>query len=146
MVSNKKSKQISVGFTARHREMIEEIMQNKGYPTVSSVVQQGIIALHASIFKDYVMVKQRPKVSSDDAKLPSKTDGQGPFKAICEQLEGKVVEKNGSFYCVYYTYNRRNRYQQEVPLDSLNESHVAKQYFPSKEDVKMLAKAGKVNY
>ena len=145
-MTREKSKQIPIGFTPRHREMIDEIMRSKGYPSIASVVQQGIIDLHSSIFKDYVMAKKNKGIDAGDSALIAKTNDTDRFKGLASKLDGEVVEKNGSLYCLYYTYNRKNRYQQEVPLDTLNDTHVAKQYFPSKEDVMKLQKEGKVNY
>lgn len=145
-MAREKSKQIPIGFTPRHREMIDEIMASKGYPSIASVVQQAIIEMHGNIFKDYVMAKSKKLIPGDESALIAKTNDTDRFKGIAAKLGGKVVEKNGSLYCIYYTYNRKNRYQQEVPLDTLNDTHVAKQYFPSREDVIKLQKEGKANY
>lgn len=42
-----KLKQVPIGFTERHREMISEIMENEGYfPTLASVVQQAVVEMH----------------------------------------------------------------------------------------------------
>ena len=42
-----KSRQIPVGLTDRHREMIEEIQTNTGlYPTVTSVIQRAIVEMY----------------------------------------------------------------------------------------------------
>lgn len=39
--------QLPIGFTARHREMIEEIMKDAGYfPSLASVVQQAVVEMH----------------------------------------------------------------------------------------------------
>jgi len=42
-------KQIPVGFTERHREMIEEIQKELGYPTLTSVVHQAIADLYQAM-------------------------------------------------------------------------------------------------
>jgi len=41
------SKQMPIGFTKRHREMIEEIQNGEDlYPTITSVVQRAVIEMH----------------------------------------------------------------------------------------------------
>jgi len=144
-MAREKTKQVPIGFTPKHREMIEEIMASKGYPSLASVVQQAVIEMHGNVFKDYVMAKKmRAEVpSSSEIK---KTNDTEKMKGLCDKLGGQCVEKNGSLYCLYFTYNRKNRYQQEVPIDTLNQTHVDKQYFPSKKDVEALQKEGTVNY
>jgi hypothetical protein len=144
-MAREKTKQTPIGFTNRHREMIEEIMASKGYPSIASVVQQAVIEMHGNVFKDYVVAK---KIRSEvpHASEIKKTNDTDKMKGLCDKLGGKTVEKNGSLYCLYFTYNRKNRYQQEVPLDTLNQSHIDKQYFPSKEEIKVLQNEGKVNY
>ncbi len=44
-----------IGFTPRHRKMIEEIMKNDGgatYLTISSVVQNALVLLYNTLKKD----------------------------------------------------------------------------------------------
>ncbi len=45
-MAREKMKQVPVGFTPRHREMIEEIMKELGYPSLASVVQQAIVDMY----------------------------------------------------------------------------------------------------
>lgn len=141
-----KSKQIPVGFTERHREMINEIMASKGYPSLASVVQQAVIEMHGSVFKDYVMAK-KARIDQPEGKVEMKKSQQtDKLIAIAERLKGDVVKKGGVMMVKYFTYNRRNRFLQETPLDTMAEIMVDKQYFPSKEDVEKLQEEGKVNY
>ena len=151
MEPRKKSKQIPIGFTERHREMIEQIMDSKGYPSIASVVQQAIIEMHGSVFKDYVMAKKAR--AELPAIIPGRVDGEtkksqqtDKLMGLAHRLGGSVAEKNGVMMVKYFTYNRRNRYEQEVPLDTMSEQLIKKQYFPSEEDVKKLQEAKKVNY
>jgi len=44
------SKQMPIGFTKRHREMIEEIQDGEDlYPTITSVVQRAVIEMHERV-------------------------------------------------------------------------------------------------
>jgi len=144
-MSRVKTKQIPIGFTERHREMIEEIKVSKGYPSVAAVVQQAVIEMHGNVFKDYVVAK-KIRAEQPLTKEIRKTNQTDKAKGLCDALGGTTVEKNGSLYCIYHTYERKNRYEQEVPLDTLNQSHVDRQYFPSKEEVEKIKKEGKANY
>lgn len=147
-MARNKTTQVPIGFTPRHREMIEEIMLKLGYPSMASVVQQAVVAFHKDTFKDYVMAKrargeQGEGLVAGEVKKSQQTD---TFYAIAKKLKGEVVEKGGVLMCIYYTYDRRNRYKQEVPLESLSQMQVDKQFFPSKKEIEELQKAGKVNY
>lgn len=144
----KKTKQIPIGFTKRHREMIEQIMEAKGYPSLSSTVQQAVVEMHGSVFKDYVMAKKARTEgtegrSKEEIKKSIQTD---KFENTCQVLGGVLMNRNGVAYCDYFTYERKNRYKQEVPLTDLSDTNISKQYFPSKEAVEKLQKEKKVNY
>lgn len=141
-----KSKQIPVGFTERHREMITEIMTAKGYPSLASVVQQAVIEMHSSVFKDYVMAKKSRAEQPDEALGTKKSQQTDKLTNIANKLGGKILEKGGVMMVKYYTYNRKNRYEQETPLDTMSDIMVEKQYFPSKAEVLKYQKEGKVNY
>lgn len=141
-----KSKQIPVGFTERHREMINEIMSAKGYPSLAAVVQQAVIEMHGNVFKDYVMAKKARAEQPAEAPGIKKSQQTDKLTGIAKKLGGTVFEKGGVMMVKYFTYNRKNRYEQETPLDTMSEIMVEKQYFPSKEAVLKLQKEGKVNY
>lgn len=146
MAERPKSKQIPVGFTERHREMISEIMAAKGYPSLASVVQQAVIEMHGSVFKDYVMAKKARTEQPAEAVGTKKSQQTDKLMNIANKLKGEVFEKGGVMMVKYFTYNRKNRYEQETPLDTMSEVMVEKQYFPSKAEVQKLQKEGKVNY
>lgn len=144
-----KSKQIPVGFTEKHREMIVEIMTAKGYPSLASVVQQAVVEMHSSIFKDYIMAK-RSRAEQPDTGMGAvaikKSQQTDNLTNIAKKLGGKITEKGGVMMVKYFTYNRKNRYEQETPLDTMSDIMVEKQYFPSKDEVLKYQKEGKVNY
>jgi len=143
-----KIKQRSIGFTERQEEMIREIMKAKGYGTLASVVQQAVIEMHGNVFKDYVMAKRARLEgtdgrSKDEVKKSLQTD---KLTNICNSLDGELKEKNGEMYCHYFTYDKKHRYEQTVPLSILSEVLISKQYFPNKEYVGNLQKLKKTSY
>lgn len=48
-MAREKMKQVPIGFTERHREMIEEIKAELGYPSLASVVQQAIVDMYQAV-------------------------------------------------------------------------------------------------
>ena len=144
-----KIEQVLVGLTERHKEMIAEIMKAKGYPTRASVIQQAIIDLHGNVFKDYVMAKKARTLGTEEGRTKSeikKSVQTDKLENVCQVLGGEIIDRKGVAYCDYYTFERKNRYKQEVPLADIDESFVEKQYFPSKAAVKKLQKEKKVSY
>ena len=143
----KKIKQMPIGFTEKHREMLEQIMEAKGYPSISSTVQQAVIEMHGQVFKDYVMAKKARTLGDGRSKEEvTKSIQTNKLENLCSVLGGEVVDRKGGLYCDYFTYNRKNRHKQEIPLSDLDESFVSKQYFPSKDAIKKLQKEEKVSY
>jgi len=129
-------------------KMITEIMNKKGYPSISSVIHQGVIDLHTKIFPAYVMEKKK-KITPEQKFLKDKEDKdererliKAEKKDICRELGGKV--RDGM--CIYFTYINGKRYQQENALLHLSKEIITTQYQPSKEKVMRLREEGKVNY
>lgn len=48
-MNREKTKQFPIGFTERHREMIQEIKNELGYPTIASVVQQAVVDMYQGV-------------------------------------------------------------------------------------------------
>lgn len=147
----KKSKSRLIVFPEPIEDMVEEIIEKKGYPSFSAVVRQGIIELHSSYFPNYVKMKSdnsaRSKMERKAEEKKAKEDMEKErLLGICEQLGGEVVDKAGSPFCTYYTYNSKKRYEQSIPVEQLSEDLVKVQYSPSKEKVLKLQEEGKVDY
>jgi hypothetical protein len=134
-------------YTKRHLEMIKEIMEEKGYPTFSAVAHQALIQLHSSIFKEYVSSRKRgAEIKKPRAEVREEDEMAAQF-ALCEQLDGKVIQnETGNPVCVYFQYQSKNRFEQEVPVAMLEEIHTARQYQPSRAKVEKLQEEKKVNY
>lgn len=136
---------VTNNLTDRHLEMVAEIIASKGYPSRTAVIQQAIVEMHGNIFKDYVMVKKQRNEKPDTVET-AKTNKTDLAKNICHMLDGDLVERNGTLYCDYYKYDKKNRFKQEVLLESITQIEVDKQYFPNKQFVKDLQNQGRVNY
>ncbi len=130
-------------FTDIMLERIDDIRLKYGFPNLSVTINYIIAENYKREFKDYVMVK---KIDDEEKNTVKKQDTHDKQSAVCLSLEGEIIDKAGTAYCVYHTYNRKNRYKQEIPLADITEDLLNMQYFPSKEKVEELEKEGNVNY
>lgn len=150
----KNGRQIAVYFNEEMLSMLDRFLNEKGYDTISEVIKQSIRTSYAKEFPAYVDLKREApksleeKVDYEDRKKALKDKKEEDrFIGICEQLDGKIeTNEGGNKVCKYFTYDRKNRYDQELPLSFLSEDLIASQYSPSKEDVEKRQVEGKVNY
>lgn len=150
----KEWKRISIIFNKEILAMVERFIKEKGYDTTSEVVKQAIRAFYAKEFPAYVDAKREvPKTLEDkldyeDRKKALKEQNEEKrMMTICEALGGTVeTNDGGNKVCRYFTYDKKNRYEQELPLSFLTEDLLSSQYSPSREDVERRQKEGKVNY
>lgn len=134
-------------------EMVDELMERKGYMFFSGVIHQAVIDMYSKAFPSYVREpaaretpgeKVRRKAEQKEAAAAQAREGQ---LAIVEQLGGTVVTKDGGNEMArYYTYTGKKRFEQEVALDQISSDLVKTQYFPSKEKVLALQAEGKTDY
>lgn len=147
----------NIVITGVQDEMIKKIIEKKGWKTksFSRVLDLAVDELYNSIFKDYVVNRattsaktpeQRVAEQEERGEIKRKNEEEKLLK-IAEALEGRVsIGAGGGKVVVYYTYDRKNRYQQQLPLSMMTEELIGKQYFPSKEDVVARQEKGEVNY
>lgn len=149
-----KFKIITVRLNSQHINFVEKIGEKLGMNT-SEIVKQAIREMHANEFKDYVVGRvagssRTPEdrasrqLATKEAKRKIEEDG---YLAIAEQLDGRVETGAGGGKVVkWFMYDKKNRYEQQLPLDMMSEDLVTAQYFPSKEDVLERQAKGEVNY
>lgn len=144
----------SVRFSGRMVEMVEQLMNEQGFATVTSLIHEAVRLLYKSYYPPYKSgtttstlspkEKARRKKEERDALKETAREEQ---KNICvNSLEGTVVSKDGTDYCDYYTYSFKNRYAQHIPLEQVTEGLAASQYSPSEARVKDLQERGDVDY
>jgi Arc/MetJ-type ribon-helix-helix transcriptional regulator len=150
----KEWKRISIIFNKEILAMVERFIKEKGYDTTSEVVKQAVRYLYAKEFPAYIEArKEIPKTLEDRVdyedrkKALKEKKEEDRMVAICDALGGKVsTNEGGNKVCIYYTYDKKNRYEQELPLSFLTDDLITSQYSPSKEDVERRQNEGKVNY
>ncbi len=139
-----------ISFTSRMVEMVDEIREEKGYMSFSSVVHQAIVDMHKSLFPAYAYPR---KDNSPEAKIKRKREEKEAKEAdalqekehICRELDGEIVEQaGGGKVCKYFTYYHTKKYPQTVPMEMVSVDLVKTQYEPDKKRVMKLIKEGKV--
>ena len=152
--TKRKGKQVAIWLNEDLINMVERFMRERGFDTISEVVKQSLRSFYAKEFPAYIEAKAsvprtlEDKIDYEERKKKAKEDAEEKrLREIADKLEG-VVEKNanGNLVCRYFTYDKKNRYEQEIPLHFLEEDLVASQYSPSREDVEKRQKSGNVNY
>lgn len=136
--------------TDRLDEMIQELMDEKGYAYKSQVLMEAVIQMHTKAFPAY----SRREVSPEEraARKASEKESEDMIVmnkriAIAEKLGGKVSKSSsGNVLCSYYKYSGRKRYEQSVPISAIDETLLDSQYSPSKEAVQALQDKGEVDY
>lgn len=133
---------------------IKAIQEEKNFTSETMVVVVALNLLYDKTFKDYV-VGRGGRTLSDDEKADSqikvadlkKQKEEARLLEIAKALNGEVIFNDGGGKVVrYFTYDKSNRYEQELPLTMMSEELISSQYFPSREEVEKRQKAGKVNY
>jgi len=151
MPDEKKNTAKSINFNEKLVEMVDQIMQKKGYTTFTMVVHQAIIEMHGRVFKDYVMQRQDTSIEAvherkKKLKELKEQEKEQKLLDIAEALGGEILEFPDGKYCKYYTYTGKARYPVEVPITALSADMIKTQYSPSKEKVMKLQEQGKVDY
>lgn len=147
-------KRVSIVFNEDIQAMVTRFQTEKGFDTVSEVVKQAVRVMYAKEFPNYVEAKRAvPKSPEEKADYERRKREQNEkeeeerYLKIVEALGGTVrTNDGGNKVCVWYTYDKKNRYENELPLTFLTEDLIASQYSPSKEDIEKRQKEGKVNY
>jgi Arc/MetJ-type ribon-helix-helix transcriptional regulator len=150
----KEWKRISIIFNKEILAMVERFIKEKGYDTTSEVVKQAVRALYTKEFPAYVEARQSVPKSIEDKidyedrkKMVKEKKEEDRCVEICKALGGTIeLNDGGNKVCKYFTYDKKNRYEQELPLLFLTEDLIASQYSPSREDVERRQAEGKVNY
>lgn len=148
-----KSRTASVRLNERLDEMIEDMMREKGYHSLSHVVQQAIIEIHLKNFPPYTYQSKyksaeerlREKEYNREQRQRAKEEEQ---ESIClNELNGRVINTpTGERTCKYFTYVHKERYEQDLPLDMVTKELSKSQYSPDRKTVNRLQLEGKVNY
>lgn len=133
-----------ITLTPRMEQMISEIKDEMGYLSDGAVIQQAIIALHSKIFPAYT-ASPRKRAVEEETVTATESKLQRYYD-LAKQLDGEVYDKNGETMVRYYTYIHKERYEQNLPLESLTPELLGMQYSPTKELVKKLQNDGKCKY
>lgn len=143
-----------INFSNRSLDMIEAIMNQTGFNTVTAVVTRGIEQLYKDTFKygadpltkaqlnddDTTLIKKaeikaKSKIAEKDAELTAK---QAPKIDMCVNLLGGAVEENenGHKFCRFIQYNLNGDSESLLPLMQVDPIVAETSLFmPSKEAI-----------
>jgi len=142
--------------------MMNEIMERKGFMSISEVVRNAVSLYHASVFKDYVEQRRASQAMSNKTpeeraefevkkreakKKFAKESREEEGRSICNTLDGDLIEPEGgkgSVMCKYSNFvvvqGEVEISYQTVPIAQLEPTHIARQYDPSREEIEEIIK------
>lgn len=158
---DEKEKQIRhrrlIGFTEPAEEMMQEIMQKDGAPSISAVVHTAVAFYHKKLFPVYGSMRlSGTKIAGMGDKAPSIeeiADKQERIKQarkdaaekqliekqskICKiDLYGEVKEEDGTTYCVWHQFSDTGSAdQQRMRIDLINKNYAKYTFSPNKKRV-----------
>ncbi len=139
------AKKLPVALNDETEKMLEQIKSRTGSPSLNAAINFAIFETHRSLFPAYI--KQEGKGRSRAARAADeRAEEESAQMEICKALDGRIEGEGANKICVYYTYHLRNRYEQRVSLDLLNEGMISTQYDPSKERVMKLKEEGQTKW
>jgi hypothetical protein len=140
-------KRLNIHINEKMEGMIEDIKSFKGYETKTETVLQSIREWHNDLFPmraKKISVAVDPTDRREQRKLEREQEEREEKIHILLSLGG-VLSPDGNSG-TYYTYDKKERYEQSVPLKMLTEDLLNYQYSPDKDTVLALQAEGKVNY
>ena len=126
---------------------LDALQEGKSFSTGSTTLQYCISEAYERFMRNEVRVK---KVGDTDDKMTvderRKDREEVKCRNIAERLDADLIAVGDSFEVEYYKYSKQGAYKQKLPLLSLTEDAVEKQYFPSREVVEKGWEKEGVNY
>lgn len=142
--------------TDKQKQMIIDLMEEKGFRSAVSTIEFCIAESHKREFPAYVRAKMNPEdpVEAERVKIEKREAAdkarqeaeEAKAMVFANKLDAEVYEDGDKKMVRYYTYDNKNRYEQVVPLIYLSQDDVDQQYTPSKKKVLQYQKEGKVKY
>lgn len=136
-------------------EKIKKIKEENNYNSETAVIIEAVGSLYRKLFPGYVEQRKLSAVKSPEERADAlikindirKQREEEILLDIAERLGAEIVRNDGGGKVVkYYTYDKSNRYLQEVPLTMMTPELIDSQYYPSREEVERRQAEGKVNY
>jgi len=150
---------------SRPHQMLEELMEEKGYRNAPYIFLDALSVAHRKTFPmSYYSTKgirsglTDEETEEDAAELKAKRRKRKEEAAqklaharavkMAEQLDDAVIyqDRNNVWRVRFFVYSDKNRYERIVPLESITEDTIKNQYYPSKQAVEDLWAKGNVNY
>lgn len=131
--------QRTISFSPDTWRMLEEIKAHYGQKTLTGTQAQMISEMHRKLFPAYTTSKRPEGFTTKEEKERSAKESARQIQLdIAKQLDGVITVEDGVEICTYFTYARRDRYEQKFSVDLLTPEMVQNQYAPSREVVQRL--------
>jgi len=125
-------------------EKLKILQQEKSFSTTSATLQYCISEAFERQIRNERRVKSggvnEEKLDIDERRKQREIDH---CKKIAEKLGGTLIKSGDGFNVEYFTHSKHGSYKQVMPLLSLTEELVDKQWFPSREIVEEYWKKNK---
>lgn len=117
-------------------QKLDDIQEDMAFNTQSAALQYCIAEAHSKMLRNEKRAKKITdgdgKVSIDEARRKRQEDA---CRLIAKKLGATLTRSGDGFLAEYYTHSKMGSFRQRLPLMSLTEELVDKQYTPSKEAV-----------
>ena len=150
MKTNKNSVRITLYLSDTMNAMLTRLRDDRVDTSFSETIRECIRALYTKTYPEYkekITLSTKTILTDEQKETMEKLQAQKvktKQKQICLLLGGKMNKEETE--CTYYVYDEKLRFEQTVPLSTLNENMVETQYTPSRERVKELQDKKQVLY
>lgn len=148
-MSNNSTRKL-ISFTPVLNDMVERIREIKGFPSFSAVIHAAIIEYDRKCNPTYVKkanyTPEEQAAREIDRKKSKLRLLENEKMEIARKLGGTVTGPEGDRTVRFYNYHGKSRFEQQMPLEMLNEEFIKRQYHPSKQQVDEWREKGELKY
>jgi len=138
-------KAYQVRFPKKIDDMIQEIMDRRGYQSKVTTLIVAVSELHGRVFKDYIEVQKNKVAMTPEEKVKAEMDvkearvkmeEQKEYnlrKGFCDAMGGVEEIKGQTRVCKISKWHYQNEYKSEVPFEEMSQEVVDSQFNPDKE-------------
>lgn len=135
----------TIGFPQETWKMLEALKPLMGQSTMNGVIFAIVAEAYQKRNPAYAQGKRTGETKAQ-REAREREEMLEAKRGFVEQMGGTIVDINGVPHAKYYTYDRGARYEQQTPLEMIDEDIVARQYQPDKKTVDHYKKTGRAQY
>jgi len=135
----------TIAFPQDTWKMLETLKPVMGQSTMNGVIFAAVAEAYSKRFPAYKSGGPSRETKAEKEKR-EREELMEEKRGFVEQMDGTIFDINGIPHVKYYTYDRGARYEQQTPLEMIDEDIVARQYQPDKKTVDNYKKTGRASY